>query len=276
MIEIKNLLHHYYINEEKKLTALDGIHLSIEKGEFLAIIGANGSGKSTLSRHLNGLLLPSSGDVIVDGMNTKEENNIWQIRQAVGMVFQNPENQIVAAVVEEDIAFGPENLGVAPAEIRERVNFALQVVGMEKWRNHPPHLLSGGQKQKIAIAGALALGSQYLVLDEPTAMLDPAGRRDVLQTIQKLHQEKGLTVILITHFMEEAVEAERVVVMGEGKIFLEGKPEDVFVQVEQLKKLGLDVPAMTELAFLLQQEKLDIPLNIFKIDEMVKYLCPYL
>lgn len=276
MIEIKNLLHHYYINEEKKLTALDGINLSIEKGEFLAIIGANGSGKSTLSRHLNGLLLPSSGDVIVDGMNTKEENNIWQIRQAVGMVFQNPENQIVAAVVEEDIAFGPENLGVAPAEIRERVNFALQVVGMEKWRNHPPHLLSGGQKQKIAIAGALALGSQYLVLDEPTAMLDPAGRRDVLQTIQKLHQEKGLTVILITHFMEEAVEAERVVVMGEGKIFLEGKPEDVFVQVEQLKKLGLDVPAMTELAFLLQQEKLDIPLNIFKIDEMVKYLCPYL
>jgi len=277
MIKVENLVYEYYMGEkEEKFRALDGINLTIAEGEFLAIIGANGSGKSTLAKHLNGLLLPSQGEVWVDGLNTKQEKDIWSIRQEVGMVFQNPDNQIVAAIVEEDVAFGPENLGIPPAEIRKRVSDALKVVGMEKWCNHPPHLLSGGQKQRVAIAGALALGSKYLILDEPTAMLDPVGRREVLKTIKQLNEEKNLTVILITHYMEEAAEADRVVVMNSGKAILEGTPEEIFIQVEKLKSLALDVPPITELAFLLRREGLDLPLDIFRIDEMVRYICPYL
>jgi len=277
MIEIKDLVHYYYMGEEEeRLKALDEVTLEIREGEFLAIIGANGSGKSTLAKHLNGLLLPSEGNVLVDGVNTRDEKTIWEIRQRVGMVFQNPDNQIVAAMVEEDVAFGPENIGVPSPQIKLRVNDALRVVGMEKWRKYPPHLLSGGQKQRVAIAGALAMGSKYLVLDEPTAMLDPVGRREVLHTIKQLNQEQGMTVVLITHFMEEAVEAERVVVMEKGKSVLEGPPEQVFIQVEKLKELRLDVPPITELASLLRSEGLDIPLNTFRIDEMVKALCPYL
>lgn len=275
MIEVKDVVYYYYLAEEEKVKALDQVNLTVTEGEFLAIIGANGSGKSTLAKHLNGLLLPAEGKILVDGIDTREEKKIWDIRQSVGMVFQNPDNQIVAAVVEEDIAFGPENIGIPPQEIRDRVSNALHTVGMEKWRNYPPHLLSGGQKQRIAIAGVLAMGSKYLILDEPTAMLDPVGRREVLHTIKELNQKKGITVILITHFMEEAVEASRVVVMDRGKIALEGKPEEVFLQVEGIKNLGLDIPPITELAFLLRQEGLDIPLNIFRIDEMVKAICPY-
>lgn len=277
MIEVKDLTYCYYLgNEEDKLKALDKVNLVIEEGEFLTIIGANGSGKSTLARHLNGLLLPSSGEVLVDEMNTKEEDQIWKIRQAVGMVFQNPDNQIVAAVVEEDVAFGPENIGLSSQEISKRVNQSLKIVGMERWKQHPPHLLSGGQKQRVAIAGALALGSKYLVLDEPTAMLDPVGRKEVLTTIKQLNKEKGLTVILITHHMQEAVEADRVIVMEKGKIVLEGKPKEIFIQVDKLNSLGLDVPPLTELAFYLRQGGLDIPLDLFSIDEMVEYLCLYL
>lgn len=277
MIEVKDLVYYYYMGEqEEALKALDGVSLEIQEGEFLAIIGANGSGKSTLAKHLNGLLLPAAGDISVDGISTREEKKIWELRQKVGMVFQNPDNQIVAAMVEEDVAFGPENLGVPSQEIKQRVNSALQTVGMEKWRKHPPHLLSGGQKQRVAIAGALALGSKYLILDEPTAMLDPVGRREVLHTIKKLNEEQGITVILITHFMQEAVEAKRVLVMERGKMFLEGKPQEIFSEIDKLKELGLDVPPITELAFLLRQEGIHVPLNIFRIDEMVRALCPYL
>ena len=235
VIEVSGLKHVYTDAENTQVTALDNISLQIMPGEFVAVIGANGSGKSTLARHLNALLLPTEGHVKIKGMDTLEEENLWSIRQNVGMVFQNPDNQIVAAIVEEDVAFGPENIGVPAEEIRKRVDDALAAVDMTAYRNHAPHLLSGGQKQRVAIAGTLALGSDCIVLDEPTAMLDPKGRRDILGTMLHLNKEKNITVVYITHFMTEAMQADRVIVMSEGKICFLGTPNEVFSQVTELE-----------------------------------------
>lgn len=272
-IEIKNLIYEYRKDEDERVQALKNISLNVEKGEFLVVIGHNGSGKSTMAKHMNALLLPSGGKVYVHGLDTLKEENLWKIRQSAGMVFQNPDNQIVATVVEEDVAFGPENLGIEPKEIRARVDKALEAVGMMAFRKKGPHLLSGGQKQRIAIAGVIAMKPECIILDEPTAMLDPSGRKEVMDTITKLNKEEGITIVHITHFMDEAVNADRVVVMEEGKIVLEGKPREIFSQVETLKKLGLDVPQVTELAFQLKKEGIDIPLDILTVDEMVMYLC---
>ena len=261
-IEIENLEHEYQTADGKGHKALAGISLSIGKGEFVAVLGANGSGKSTLARHLNGLLLPTTGQVRIDGLSTleaAEKNELWKIRSQVGMVFQNPDNQLIAAIVEDDVAFGPENLGVEPVEIRQRVTEALQAVGMERFRKRAPHLLSGGQKQRVAIAGTLAMETDCLVLDEPTAMLDPQGRKEVMGVVERLHREKGLTVVLITHFMAEAMQAQRVVVMGEGKILMEGSPREIFAQGEKLKSLGLEVPLAGELAERLRKAGLPLP-----------------
>lgn len=254
-------------------TALDGISLNVKKGEFVAVIGHNGSGKSTLAKHFNAILLPTAGTVKVKDMDTKDENLLLNIRQTAGMVFQNPDNQIVATIVEEDVAFGPENLGVPPAEIRKRVDESLKTVNMEEYAHHGPHLLSGGQKQRVAIAGVLAMRPECIIFDEPTAMLDPSGRKEVISTIKKLNKEEGITIVLITHYMEEAVDADRVVVMDDGRVVLEGIPKKVFSQVTQLKKLGLDVPQMTELAYELRCSGIEIPEDILTIDEMVEALC---
>ena len=254
-------------------TALDQVSLNIAAGEFVAIVGHNGSGKSTLAKHLNGLLLPTSGDVWVAGMNTKDEQHRWDIRQTVGMVFQNPDNQIVAATVEEDVAFGPENLGLPTELIRSRVDEALAVVGMSEYAEAPPHRLSGGQKQRVAIAGVIAMRPRCLVLDEPTAMLDPVGRREVMETISRLNEEEGITVVLITHFMDEAVKAHRVVVMDEGKIVQEGQPAAVFQEIDLLRELRLDVPPVIELASRLRAKSLALPEAILTVDEMVTALC---
>lgn len=254
-------------------TALDGISLNVKKGEFVAVIGHNGSGKSTLAKHFNAILLPTAGTVKVKDMDTKDENLLLNIRQTAGMVFQNPDNQIVATIVEEDVAFGPENLGVPPAEIRKRVDESLKTVNMEEYAHHGPHLLSGGQKQRVAIAGVLAMRPECIIFDEPTAMLDPSGRKEVISTIKKLNREEGITIVLITHYMEEAVDADRVVVMDDGRVVLEGSPKKVFSQVKQLKKLGLDVPQMTELAYELRCSGIEIPEDILTIDEMVEALC---
>lgn len=229
--------------------AVDGVTLSVEKGEFVAVIGHNGCGKSTLAKHLNAMLLPDSGKVIVDGDDTSDENKTWDIREKVGLVLQNPDNQLVASIVEEDVAFGPENLGVEPSEIRRRVDEALKAVDMYHYRHHAPHKLSGGQKQRVAIAGILAIQPQCIVLDEPTAMLDPNGREEVMTTLHRLNREMGMTVVLITHYMDEAVSADRVVVMDSGRILTQGTPEEVFSQVELLKKHRLDVPQAAELVF---------------------------
>lgn len=253
--------------------ALDGISLNVKKGEFVAVIGHNGSGKSTLAKHFNAILLPTAGTVKVKDMDTKDDNLLIKIRQTAGMVFQNPDNQIVATIVEEDVAFGPENLGVPPAEIRKRVDESLKTVDMEEYAHHGPHLLSGGQKQRVAIAGVLAMHPECIIFDEPTAMLDPSGRKEVISTIKKLNKEEGITIVLITHYMEEAVDADRVVVMDDGKVVLEGTPKKVFSQVKQLKKLGLDVPQMTELAYELRRSGIEIPEDILTIDEMVEVLC---
>ena len=229
--------------------AVDGVTLSVEKGEFAAVIGHNGCGKSTLAKHLNAMLLPDSGKLIVDGDDTSDENKTWDIREKVGLVLQNPDNQLVASIVEEDVAFGPENLGVEPSEIRRRVDEALKAVDMYHYRHHAPHKLSGGQKQRVAIAGILAIQPQCIVLDEPTAMLDPNGREEVMTTLHRLNREMGMTVVLITHYMDEAVSADRVVVMDSGRILTQGTPEEVFSQVELLKKHRLDVPQAAELVF---------------------------
>ena len=254
-------LHFSYPTEDAPKLVLDGVDLEIEAGSFVAILGHNGSGKSTLAKHMNAILLPSGGKVYVSGMDTTDERQLLNIRRTVGMVFQNPDNQIVANVVEEDCAFGPENLGVPPAEIRERVDTALKTVGMYHLREHAPHLLSGGQKQRIAIAGVLAMKPQCIVLDEPTAMLDPIGRQEVVETIKKLNIESGVTVILITHHMDEAAQAGRLVVMSDGKIIADGAPRDVFQRVEELKAVGLTVPETVELMYELRQEGLDMPLD---------------
>ena len=273
-IKIENLCHAYASSQDKQVLALDHIDLTITAGEFVAVIGTNGSGKSTLAKHLNALLLPTSGDCLINGLSTTQPENLWKIRQLVGMVFQNPDNQIVATVVEEDVAFGPENLGLPPAQIVERVETALELVGMSDYRLHGPHLLSGGQKQRVAIAGALAMQSQCLVLDEPTAMLDPLGRQEVLQTVKELHASSGMTVVYITHFMEEAAAADRIVVMGAGKVLYSGSPVEVFSQVALLKELGLDVPLAAEIAKRLRENGIDLPENIITDEELAVALCP--
>lgn len=275
MISCENLVFKYESTEEdvvEKL-AVNNVNLEVEKGEFLVVLGHNGSGKSTIAKHMNALLLPSGGKVYVDGLDTLDEKNLWIIRSSAGMVFQNPDNQLVATIVEEDVAFGPENLGVDPIEIRERVDESLKRVGMYEYRKHAPHLLSGGQKQRIAIAGILAMRPRCIVLDEPTAMLDPSGRREVLETIKEVNKEFGITIILITHYMDEAAKADRVIVMDGGKVVMEGKPRQVFSNVKQMKEIGLDVPQVTELAYELKKEGIDISTKILNIDEMVDALC---
>lgn len=273
MIDVKNLEHQFPNPQGGYQQALKGVNLQIGQGEFVAIIGHNGSGKSTLAKHLNALLLPAKGTVTVSGMDTQAEDNLWKIRQEVGMVFQNPDNQLIATTVEEDVAFGPENLGIEPAKIRELVDEALASVGMSAFKKRAPHLLSGGQKQRVAIAGVVAMRPNILVLDEPTAMLDPVGRKEVMDTVIKLNREEGLTVVHITHFMEEAVLAHRVIVMEDGLIVLEGSPREIFAQLQKLKELRLDVPPMMELRAALAQEGINLPRDILTVEEMVRALC---
>ncbi|MCI8501640.1 MAG: energy-coupling factor transporter ATPase [Oscillospiraceae bacterium] len=258
--------------EEKGVQVLKSVDFTVKKGEFVAVLGHNGSGKSTLAKHFNAVLKPTSGKVLVEGIDTADETKLLEIRQRVGMVFQNPDNQIVATIVEEDVAFGLENLGVEPKEIRRRVDEALRKVDMVEYYRHSPHQLSGGQKQRVAIAGIIAMRPDCIVLDEPTAMLDPRGRREVLSTVRELNRENGITVILITHYMDEAVKADRVVVVDEGKILLEGTPKEVFRNVELLKNVGLDVPQVTELAYELRKEGIDIPDDILTEEECTAYL----
>lgn len=274
MIQCNKVLYKYKKSDEKdSKTAVNGVDLDIKKGEFLVILGHNGSGKSTLSKHMNALLLPTEGTVYVSKMDTKDENNIWKIRNKAGMVFQNPDNQLVATIVEEDVAFGPENLGIQPEEIRNRVDDALKKVNMYEVRKHAPHLLSGGQKQRIAIAGILAMRPECIIFDEPTAMLDPSGRKEVINTIKDINSRYGITIVLITHYMEEAVEADRIVVMDKGEIAMEGSPRKIFSNVKKMKEIGLDVPQMTELAYELQNSGINITSDILTIDEMVNVLC---
>ena len=275
MIEVNHLSHLYVDENGNDVRALDDVNLTIQLGEFVAIIGTNGSGKSTLAKHFNVLLQPTEGNVTVCGFDTLDDEHIWNIRQHVGMVFQNPDNQIVAAVVEEDVAFGPENLGVPSAEIRKRVDEALAAVNMTEYAEHGPHLLSGGQKQRVAIAGVLAMKPDCIVLDEPTAMLDPKGRLEVLETIHRLNKEEGITIVIITHFMEEAVTADRVVVMKNGVKLQEGTPREIFTQVDTLKDLGLDVPVAAEVASKLIHKGVDIPNDIITNDELGDALTTY-
>ena len=273
VIEVKGLKHIYTDSDNNRITALEQIDLQIMPGEFVAVIGSNGSGKSTLARHLNALLLPTEGSVKINGMDTMEEDNLWMIRQQIGMVFQNPDNQIVAAIVEEDVAFGPENIGVPADEIRKRVDEALRIVDMEAYRTHAPHLLSGGQKQRVAIAGTLALGSECIVLDEPTAMLDPRGRREILATMKRLNKEKNITVVYITHFMTEAMEADRVVVMNKGRIVFQGTPAEVFSRVDELEKMGLEAPMASKFAFELKKSGAKLPKGIITNEDLAEALC---
>lgn len=272
MIDCIDLKYKYISNDEETF-AINGITFKVDKGEFIAILGKNGSGKSTLAKHINALLIPSEGTIKVDGMDTSDGNMIWNIRSTAGMIFQNPDNQIVASIVEEDVAFGPENLGIEPLEIRKRVDEALKAVEMFDYRKHGPHLLSGGQKQRVAIAGIIAMRPKCIILDEPTAMLDPSGRKEVINTIKNLNKEYGITIVLITHFMEEAVNADRVIVMDNGKLIMEGTPKNVFSKVAELKQIGLDVPEVTELAYELKKSGVDIRNDILTIDEMVEEIC---
>ncbi|HMM69615.1 energy-coupling factor transporter ATPase [Gudongella oleilytica] len=273
MIKIENVSYEYssYIDESIQLAVKD-LSLEVKRGEFLAVLGHNGSGKSTLAKMINGLILPSKGNVFVNGINTRDEERIWDIRSTAGMVFQNPDNQIVATIVEEDVAFGPENLGIPPAEIRKRVDDALEVVEMSEYKRHAPHLLSGGQKQRVAIAGILAMEPDCIIFDEPTAMLDPVGRQEVLDTVKKLNKEKNKTIILITHFMDEAVEADRILVLNEGESVMLGTPNDIFRKVDLLKSMGLDVPQVTELVYELNKEGYDFRDDILSVEELVDIL----
>lgn len=267
IISIKNL-HYTYPGDE--IESLCGVNLEIEKGSFVAVLGHNGSGKSTLAKHMNAILTPTEGEVLVNGMSTSDENNLLNIRRTVGMVFQNPDNQIVANVVEDDVAFAPENLGVEPKEIRRRVDNALEQVDMSEFKLHAPHLLSGGQKQRVAIAGVIAMEPEVIVLDEPTAMLDPRGRDEVITTVTKLCREKGITVVLITHHMAECIGADRLIVMSNGYVIADGSPESVFSQVELMKSEGLTVPATTQLMYELNKNGWSLPLDALEVNECAK------
>ena len=267
IIKTEDLRFSYPAAEGVSPVVLDGVDLAIKEGSFVAVLGHNGSGRSTLAKHMNAILLPSGGKVYVDGIDTTDEDRLLDVRRAVGMVFQNPDNQIVANVVEEDVAFAPENLGVPPEEIRKRVDEALKAVNMYEFREHAPHLLSGGQKQRIAIAGVIAMEPRCVVLDEPTAMLDPTGRADVLRTIKALNQERGVTVVLITHHMDEAAQADRLVVMSKGRVVADGVPKEVFSHVEELKAVGLTVPQTTQLLWELRQEGISVPLDALSDEE---------
>ncbi|MGN8914482.1 energy-coupling factor transporter ATPase [Anaerofustis butyriciformans] len=273
MIEIKNVNYSYKDNEGKTIVeALKDVSFCVEKGSFVGIIGRNGSGKSTLAKLLNGILLPESGDILIDGMNTKDEKKIWDIRQKAGMIFQNPDNQMVATIVEEDVAFGPENLGVEPSEIRKRVDEALLSVSMSAFRDKKPHELSGGQKQRIAIAGILAMNPECIILDEPTAMLDPKGRTEVINTIKKLN-EKGTTIVLITHYMEEVVSADKVIILDRGVKVLEDEPREVFAKGDILKELMLEPPYATKVAYELKKQGKIKNDKILTLDELVEEIC---
>ncbi len=279
MIEAQHITFRYPVEEleegqppQQNEPILKDISLTIQKGSFTAILGHNGSGKSTFAKHINAILVPESGKMFVEGMDTTDENLLFDIRQTAGMVFQNPDNQIVATIVEEDVAFAPENMGVPPVEIRQRVDDALKTVKMYEYRKHAPSQLSGGQKQRVAIAGVIAMQPDCIILDEPTAMLDPQGRQEVIETVQRLNREQGITIVLITHYMEEATKADRVVVIDDGKIMLDDKPEKVFSQVEKMKALGLDVPQVTELAYELQKMGIDISTEIITEDDCLQAL----
>ena len=277
IIEAKQLVHEYIRRDEEGnvesiQTALDHVDLHVEPGQFIAILGHNGSGKSTLAKHINALLMPNEGTLYVDGKDTKDEKNIWDVRQTAGMVFQNPDNQIIASVVEEDVGFGPENIGVPTEEIWQRVEKSLRSVGMWEYRAHSPNKLSGGQKQRVAIAGVMAMQPKCIVLDEPTAMLDPCGRKEVLRAVHELNRKCGVTIILITHYMEEVVDADQIFVMDEGHIVMQGTTKKIFSDVEQLKKYRLDVPQITLLAYELKKEGLPIPDGILTREELVKIL----
>ncbi|MEY8237177.1 energy-coupling factor transporter ATPase [Lachnospiraceae bacterium 66-29] len=277
-IEARKLIHEYIRRDEEGnvesiLTALDEVDLDVKQGEFVAILGHNGSGKSTLAKHLNVLLRPGGGTLWVDGKDAEDADNLWAIRQNAGMVFQNPDNQIIASVVEEDVAFGPENIGVPTDEIWKRVEKSLKSVGMIQYREHSPNKLSGGQKQRVAIAGVMAMEPKCIILDEPTAMLDPNGRREVLEAVERLNKEKGVTIILITHYMEEVICADRVYVMDNGKVVMQGTPRGIFSQVDTLKDYRLDVPQITLLAYELRKEGLQIPEGILTRQELVEAIC---
>ena len=278
MIKTDKLVFEYAKRDEEgniigKSRAIDEVSLDIEPGQFIAILGHNGSGKSTLAKHMNALLVPSDGTMWVDGMDTKEEEHLWDVRQSAGMVFQNPDNQIIGTVVEEDVGFGPENMGISTGDIWKRVDESLAKTGMTAYRHHSPNKLSGGQKQRVAIAGVMAMRPQCIVLDEPTAMLDPNGRKEVLRAVRKLNEEKGVTVILITHYMEEVVFADRVFVMDSGRLVMQGTPREIFSEVEKLKELRLDVPQVTLLVYELRKNGVDLPEGILTIEELVNALC---
>ncbi len=278
IIKIKDLIYEYAKHDEEgnvesTIRAVDDVNLDIKKGEFIAVLGHNGSGKSTMAKHLNAILVPTEGTVWVAGKDTSKEENVWEIRQNAGMVFQNPDNQIIGTIVEEDVGFGPENMGIPTEDIWKRVDNALRAVGMTAYRHHSPNKLSGGQKQRVAIAGVVAMKPQCIVLDEPTAMLDPMGRKEVIATVRELNEKEHVTVILITHYMEEVIYADKVIVMDDGKIVMQGMPREIFSQVEKLKEYRLDVPQVTELAYELKKEGLPLTDGILTIDELVKELC---
>ncbi|MUU09585.1 MAG: energy-coupling factor transporter ATPase [Dialister invisus] len=275
LFDIRHVSHTFETEEGKTFDALKDVTAQIKKGEFTAIIGTNGSGKSTLARHLNALLIPTEGELIVEGMRTSDAGCVWDIRQKVGMVFQNPDNQLVAAVVEEDVAFGPENLGVPPEEIRERVDLALEKVGMTSYRKQAPSMLSGGQKQRVAIAGVLAMKPDCIVLDEPTAMLDPKGRKEVMDTIHELNKTEGITIVLITHFMEEAVTADHILVIDKGVLKMEGTPREIFSQADKVTEIGLDVPVPADLARRLRKKGMAVSEKCMTDEELGEALCPF-
>ena len=277
MIKISKLIHDYIKRDDEgnaagTVRAIDGVDLQVEPGMFIAVLGHNGSGKSTLAKHLNALLFPTEGEVWVDGLDTREEKNLWEIRREAGMVFQNPDNQIIAQVVEEDVGFGPENIGVPTQEIWKRVEESLKAVGMYEYRKKSPNRLSGGQKQRVSIAGVIAMEPKCIIMDEPTAMLDPNGRKEVIKAAMKLNREKGITVILITHYMEEAISADKIFVMDKGKLAMQGTPKEIFSQVEKMKELNLDVPEVTLLAHELRKGGLNIPADILTKEELADAL----
>ena len=278
IIKIKDLVFLYRKKDEngnitQEIRAVDGVDMEVEKGSFIAILGHNGSGKSSLAKHINGILFPTEGHVKVNEMDTRDESKIWHIRQIAGMVFQNPDNQIIGSIVEEDVAFGPENLGVPTDEIWERVDRCLKAVNMEAFRESSPNKLSGGQKQRVAIAGIMAMEPECIVLDEPTAMLDPRGRQDVIDTIHELNEKKGITILLITHNMDEVIGADKVFVMDQGKVVMSGKPREIFTRVEEIKSYGLEIPHATELAYRLRQKGVNLPKDILTREELVEAIC---